>query len=97
VRIASDLLFDKEDPGAIGRIIADAIRSGNDTPGRFAETLSPHAFRFGLQRGNGLALLRWLLELTGDEETPKWMDAARRYVNEAGGSHHPPSHLDAMS
>jgi len=76
-RIASDLLYDHEDPGAVAQIIADAIRSVFDYPGAFAVGLAPHAGRFGLRRDDGLALLRWLLDLVGDKETEKWMQEAR--------------------
>src|SRR5438270_9964201 len=63
VRIAADLLRDRQDPEAVAHLVADAIRGAHDSPARFAETLAPHAQRFGLRRGDGLALLRWLLEL----------------------------------
>jgi len=76
-RIASDLLYDNEDPGAVAQIVADAIRPVFDYPGTFAETLAPHSGRFGLRRNDGLALLQWLLDLVGDEETPLWMKEAR--------------------
>ena len=48
-----------------------------DSPGAFAVSLAPHAGRFGLRRDDGLALLRWLLDLVDDEETEKWMQEAR--------------------
>jgi predicted transcriptional regulator of viral defense system len=86
-RIASDLLFDKEDPGAVARLTADAIRRSLDYPGTFADALAPHAARFGLRRGDGLALLQWLLELAGDSETPQWMDEARSHVARAATGH----------
>ena len=76
-RIASDLLYDHEDPGAVAQIIVDAIRPVFDCPGAFAASLTPHAGRFGLRRDDGLALLRWLLDLVDDEETEKWMQEAR--------------------
>ena len=79
-RIAADLLDDKEDPGAVAQVIADAIRSIYDYPGTFADALGPHAARFGLRRGDGLALLRWLLDLVGDPETSQWMEEARAHV-----------------
>ena len=43
-------------------------------------SLAPHAGRFGLRREDGLALLRWLLDLVGDEETEKWLQVARNSV-----------------
>ena len=82
-RIASDLLWDQEDPEAVARIIADAIRPVYDYPTTFADRLAPHAARFGLRKGDGLALLRWLLELTGDPDAARWMAEARGAV--AGG------------
>ncbi|MGZ8513872.1 MAG: type IV toxin-antitoxin system AbiEi family antitoxin domain-containing protein [Candidatus Limnocylindrales bacterium] len=76
-RIAADLLRDNEDPEAVAQITADAIRAVYDYPGSFAEALAPHATRFGLRRADGLALLRWLLDLVGDPETSRWMTEAR--------------------
>lgn len=79
-RIASDLLRDHEDPQAVAQLVADAIHGVYDYPGTFAETLAPHAARFGLRRGDGLALLRWLLDLVGDPETPQWMEEAQAHM-----------------
>jgi len=76
-RIVSDLLYDHEDPGAVAQIIVDAIRPVFDYPGAFAVSLTPHAARFGLRRDDGLALLRWLLDLVGDKDIEKWMQEAR--------------------
>ncbi len=86
-RIAADLLDDKEDPEAVGQVIADAIRSIYDYPGTFAEALGPHAARFGLRRRDGLALLRWLLDLVGDPETARWMEEARAHVARTAAEH----------
>jgi predicted transcriptional regulator of viral defense system len=72
-RIAADLLAEHEDPGAVGHIIADAIRAGLEHPESFAGALAPRAAGFGLHRGDGLALLRWLLELTGDPDAARWI------------------------
>ena len=79
-RIASDLLLDHEDPEAVAHIVAQSIRDVYDYPGTFAETLAPHAARFGLRRGDGLALLEWLLGLAGYPNTQLWLDEARRSV-----------------
>lgn len=79
-RIAADLLRESEDPEAVAQITADAIRAVYDYPGTFAEALGPHAARFGLRRGDGLALLRWLLDLVGDPETSRWMSEARDII-----------------
>jgi hypothetical protein len=79
-RIASDLLHDREDPEAVAHLIADAIRAVYDYPGTFADSLAPHAARFGLRKGDGLALLRWLLDLVGDPDTQQWMDEAKAHT-----------------
>jgi hypothetical protein len=76
-RIASDLLADREDPEAVGQIVADALRGVNDYAGTFVEKLGPHATSLGLRRGDGVAVLRWLLDLVGDPETARWMEDAR--------------------
>jgi Transcriptional regulator, AbiEi antitoxin len=86
-RIAADLLADKEDPEAVAQVIADAIRSIYDYPGTFADALGPHAARFGLRRGDGLALLRWLLDTAGDPQTPRWMEQARAHVARSSAEH----------
>lgn len=77
-RIAHDLLADDEDPEAVASVVADAIRDGYDYPATFADTLAPHAVRFGLRRGDGFAMLRWLLELVGDPDTGEWIEEAHR-------------------
>lgn len=76
-RIAADVLDDHEDPEAVGHLIADAIRAAYDYPGNFAEKLAAHADRFGLRRDDGLALLRWLLDLVGDADSERWLEEAR--------------------
>jgi predicted transcriptional regulator of viral defense system len=79
-RIASDLLADREEPGAVAQLIADAIRNVYDYPGTFADALASHAARFGFRRGDGLALLRSLLDLVGDPESDRWLEEARAHV-----------------
>jgi hypothetical protein len=77
-RIASDLLFDNEDPEAVAQIVAQSIREVYDYPGTFAAALAPHAARFGLRRGDGVELLEWLLGLAGYPDTQLWLQEARR-------------------
>jgi len=81
-RIASDLLYDHEDPGAVAQIIVDSIRLAFDYPGTFALSLSPHAARFGLRRDDGIALLRWLLDLTKNDQIANWMKEARDSIQQ---------------
>jgi hypothetical protein len=85
-RIASDLLYDNEDPEAVGHVVADAVREVYDYPGTFADSLGPHAAKFGLRRGDGIALLRWLLDLVGNPDTPRWLDEAIAHVERAAAS-----------
>ena len=58
-------------------VIAEAIRRGYDSPDGFATALAPHAMPYGFRQSDGLALLRWLLDLTGDPERSRWTDEAR--------------------
>ena len=81
-KIASDLLGDKEDPESIGQLVADAIRGGYERPRAFVPQLARHASRFGLRRGDGVQLLRWLLDLVGDPRTSMWMTEARVVTQE---------------
>ena len=91
-RIASDLLAGREEPSAVARLIADALRAVYDYPGAFADALAPHAARFGFRRGDGLALLRWLLDLAGDPQAAQWIDEARVHVPGASmNGHYDPS------
>ena len=65
----------------MANIIADALRAVYDYPGTVAGSLAPHAAKFGLRRGDGLALLGWLLDLVGDPESLQWMNEARAYAD----------------
>ena len=76
-RIAADLLGEREDPEAVGQVIADALRGASEDPATFVSALAPLAARFGLRRADGVAMLRWLLDLVGDPETPRWMHESR--------------------
>ena len=76
-RIASDLLLDDEEPEAVAHVVADAIRGVYDYPAAFADALAPYAMQLGFRRGDGFAVLRWLLDLVGDPQTPRWLEEAR--------------------
>jgi len=80
-RIASDLLWEHEDPEAVAQIVAEAVKGVLDYPGTFADSLAPHAAHFGLRKGDGIALLRWLLELVGDPDTGTWIEEARAHAS----------------
>lgn len=90
-RIASDLLRDREDPAAVAQIVGDALASAYEHPGALTDALSPHASAFGLPRGDGLALLRWLLDLLDDPRTELWMSEARAHSERAIGAERAPA------
>jgi hypothetical protein len=89
-RTTSDLLAEHEDPEAVANIAADAIRSMRDYPGAIADSLASHAARFGLRQGDGLGLLRWLLDLVGDPHAPEWIAEARAHLNRTSDKEPPP-------
>lgn len=76
-RTAADLLAAREDPGAVGLVVADSIRSGSDDPSSIAAALAPRAAGLGLPAGDGSGLLRWLVDLTGDPDRDSWLDEIR--------------------
>jgi len=80
-RIAADLLADHADPGAVAQIVADALREVFDYPADMAQALTPLASAYGLHRGDGFGLLRWLLELSGDPDRAIWLDEAREAMS----------------
>lgn len=90
-RIVSDLLYDNEDPGAVAHVIADSLRDGHESSIRVVDALAPHTGRFGLRRHDGLALLRWMLELVGDSESKIWISEAQAHA----GREFPPARAPA--
>ena len=76
-RTVSDLLWENEDLQAVAQLIADAVRVEFECPRRFADSLGPHAARYGLQKGDGLGLMQWLLDQLGGSESPPWLDEAK--------------------
>lgn len=78
-RIAADLLREREDPEAVAHIVVDALRAVYDYPGTFAVTLAPAAAQLGLRRGDGMAVLRWLLDLVGDRDGTEWLAEAAAF------------------
>lgn len=80
------MLDDREDPEAVAHVIEDAIRNGQGFPDTFADSLAPHAARLGLRHDDGVGLMRWLLDLVGDPDAPRWVDEAREHVDRAGES-----------
>lgn len=70
-RIVADLLRDEEDDEAVAQIAVDALRNGSDRPSAFVQELAPLARRLGFREGAGESVLRWLLELGGDQEVAR--------------------------
>src|SRR6266498_2783860 len=81
-RSAADLLGEREDAGAVAQLIADALRARFDYPDLIARAIAPHAAAYGLHRDDGLALLDWLLTLSGDPNRDSWLaEAAKSHSN----------------
>jgi hypothetical protein len=83
-RITADLVIEREEPEAIAQIVADAIRASYNYPRTIVNALAPHARQLGFRRGDGLAALRWLLDLVGDPDTPRWLAEATGGVEADG-------------
>jgi predicted transcriptional regulator of viral defense system len=62
-RTAADLLGDREDPGAIARVIASALEKKTAREEDFPAELAPWSGALGLPRGDGDAALAFLLDL----------------------------------
>jgi hypothetical protein len=75
-RIAADLLAEHEDPEAVGHLVADALRGAFDYPSTVAEAIAPYAAGLGVPRGDGVGLLRWLMDLVGDPDRDMWLAEA---------------------
>jgi hypothetical protein len=67
---------EREDLGAVGHIVTDALRAGLDRPGRISAAIAPYAARLKLPPGDGVALLAWLLDLTSAPERDEWLKQA---------------------
>ena len=59
--MVGDLLGDNVDPTSVAQITTEVLDQNLDYPRVIAEELAPHSARFGLPRGNGVALLDHLL------------------------------------
>jgi putative AbiEi antitoxin of type IV toxin-antitoxin system len=75
-RTAADLLRSREDPEAVAQVTADALRRGYASPGEFVAALAPSAAPYGFRRADGMSLLQWLLEITGDPDSIRWLNRA---------------------
>ena len=73
-RTASDLLADREDPEAVARVVADALRMKKEWVGHLPAALAPRAAQLRYRRGDGRAVLAWLLDLSGEPEADRWLE-----------------------
>jgi hypothetical protein len=63
--VIGQLLADHVDPDAVAQITREVLDRALDYPSVVVNAVAPHAQRFGLERGNGVALLDELLRRTG--------------------------------
>lgn len=75
-RTATDLLADREEPEAVARVVADALRMKKEWAGHFRAALAPRAAQLHFRRGDGLAVLAWLLDLSGEDGAKRWIEDA---------------------
>jgi len=57
-------------------VIADALRKKKEWAGNFATALGPRAAQLRFRRGAGLAVLAWLLDLSGEPGAGRWIEEA---------------------
>jgi hypothetical protein len=81
-RTAADLLADKEDPEAVAQVVADALRTKKEWAGNFAIALRPRAAQLRFRRGDGTAVLSWLLDLSGEPGAGRWIEEAGTRMTE---------------
>ena len=62
-RMLADLLADGQESVLVARMVAEVIERNYDHPGAIAEHLAPFASAFGRRPGDGVAALKYLLEL----------------------------------
>jgi hypothetical protein len=79
-------LADRADLGAVAQLIVDALRSVFDYPDAVASAIAPYAAAHGLRQGDGIRLLRWLLDLSGDPEADRWIAEAAAAEGKGSGS-----------
>jgi predicted transcriptional regulator of viral defense system len=66
-RMLADLLADGQEPVLVARMVAEMIERIYDHPGTIAEHLAPFALAFGRPPGDGVGVLKYLLELVDSQ------------------------------
>jgi hypothetical protein len=79
-RTVVDLLAEGADPGEVSTIVTECLDAGYDRPAAFAQWLSAVAHRYRFSRGDGLAMLGWLLDLGGAAYRDRWIAEATQGV-----------------
>lgn len=72
-----DLLADHIGPGSVAQITVELLDKVLDYPRVVAEAIAPHAAKFGLRRGDGVALLDHLLSLARYPDKQRMVVTAR--------------------
>ena len=76
-RTAADLLGDREDPGAVARVVVDALERKGEWAGNFPSALARRSGALGLPRGDGDATLAFLLHLAEAPQATRWLTEAQ--------------------
>lgn len=76
--VIGQLLTDHVDPDAVAQITRDVLDRALDYPSEVAKAVTPYAQRFGLERGDGPALLDELLRRAGAPNREALITEARR-------------------
>jgi len=75
--VIGQLLADHVDPDAVAQTTREVLERVLDYPSDVAKAVAPHAQRFGLERGDGVALLDELLRRTGPSNREALVAEAR--------------------
>ena len=76
-RMIADLLNDHVEPASVAQIAAEVVHRVLDYPDVIAECVAPSASRYGFRRGDGVALLDYLLTLANHGDRVEMVALAR--------------------
>ncbi len=77
-RMVGDLLQANVDPDGVAGIVGAVLTRVFDYPPVVAKALAPHAARFGFRKGDGVALLDYLLSRTTTRDRAEFVRTARQ-------------------
>jgi hypothetical protein len=75
--MVADLLDDHIEPASVAQITAEVLQRELDYPSAIAECIAPSAARYGFGRGDGVALLDYLLTLANYSDRIRMVTLAR--------------------